>query len=478
MDNVFVKKVLLPLFLPLIAFFLLLLLTPRHVLAATLGSVKDTISTSRPSASSTLNGNQAASASQVTIDDNGSIFLASDSATLWNDTGETLNTVTVASLSAANTPSSNKRIIYFVSTAANTHHTGDPITTAISAMHTVQFTIPNAIPSSGKIVITFPGSALTTASPSASTFSFNGLTTANASANISYKLDGSATCTFAVSAPAITCTTSAAVAAATTITFLIGCADASTNETSCTTQSPRLINPTKTAAAGTADSWTLTITTQDSNSVNIDSAKTKIGTIESVEVTANVDPTLTFTIAGIANATAINTGNTTGCTNTENTSAGNASTATAVDLGTLGTGAINIAAQLLTITTNAQNGYTLTATSSGHLINPATGFWITDSTTPTVMTAGTTWFGVHPCGLDVTSATWATGATGGGANAKYAWPTQTGSVSLASDATGPIANSITAGNGLVSMEYAATISVSVPAGSYQSVITYVVTATF
>lgn len=465
-------------FLPLIVLFLLLFWLPRQVQAATLGSVKDTITTSRPSASSTLNGNQAASASQVTIDDNGSIFLASDSATLWNDTGETLNTVTVASLSAANTPSSNKRIIYFVSTAANTHHTGDPITTAISAMHTVQFTIPNAIPSSGKIVITFPGSALTTASPSASTFAFNGLTTSNAAANISYKLDGTATCTFTVSAPSITCATSAAVAAATVITFLIGCADASTNETSCTTQSPRLINPTKTAAAGTADSWTVTIVTQDSNSVDIDSAKTKIVTTSSVQVTANVDPTLTFTIAGINNATAINTGNTTGCTNTEATSAGNASTATTVDLGTLGTGTINIAAQLLTITTNAQNGYALTATSSGHLVNPATGFFLTDSTTPTVMTAGTTWFGVHPCGLDVTSGTWATGATGGGANAKYAWPTQATSVSLSSDSTGPIANSITAGNGLISMEYAATISVSVPAGSYQSVLTYVVTSTF
>lgn len=462
----------------LAVFFICVSFLVKKSQAASLTSVSDTITTSRPSASSTLNANQAASATQVTIDDNGSIFLASDSAVLWNDTGETLNTVTVASMSAANTPSSNQRIVYFNSTAANTHHAGDPITRATSTMHKVQFTAPNAIPSSGKIVITFPGSAVNTASPSASTFSFNGLTTANAAANISYKLDGTATCTFAVSAPAITCTTSAALAAATTITFLIGCADSSTNETACTTQSPRLINPTKSAAAGTADTWMLTIKTQDSNSVDIDSGKTKIGTIESVQVSAQVDPTLTFTIAGINNATAINTGNTTGCTNTEATNAGNASTATTVGLGTLGSPQINIAAQLLTITTNGINGYALTATSSGHLINPATGFWIIDSTTPTVMTAGTPWFGVHPCGLDVATGTWASGATGGGANAKYGWPTQTTSVSLASDSTGPIGNSLTAGNGLVSVEYAATVDASIPSGAYLTVITYVATPVF
>lgn len=471
-----------------------LIFSATKVSAATLSSVKDTITNSRPSASAPITANQAANATQVTIVDNGSIFLASDSAVLRADTGETQNTVTVASMSAANTPSASQRIVYFNSTAANAHHAGDPITTAITAMHTVQFTVPNAIPSSGKIVLTFPGSADTSASPSATTFAFNGLTSANAAANISYKLDGSATCTFTVAAPSITCAPSTAIAATTIITFLIGCADASTNETACTLQSPRLINPTKTAAAGTADTWMLNIATQDTNSVTIDSGKLKIGTIESVYVQANVDPTLTFTIAGVNNATAINNGNTTGCGTTETTNSGINSSATVIDLGTLNntptaidTKIGNIAAQTLTITTNGINGYSLTATSSGQLINPATGFFIASSTTPTSFPSGDPWFGIHACGLDVTAATWSSGSDQScnsyivgstGDICDYGWPTQTTSVALASDSTGPVANSITAGNGITSVEYAAGIDATVPMGLYRTVITYVATPTF
>ncbi|MCL5439027.1 MAG: hypothetical protein M1268_03490 [Patescibacteria group bacterium] len=461
----------------------------KSAYAGTISNTSDTITTSRPSASTPISADQAAAATSVTIWDNKSIFLASDSAVLWPDTGETLNTVTVASMSASGVGGAGKRTVYFTGTAANTHHSGDVITSAITAMHKVQFTLTTPIPASGKIILTFPGTAVTTASPSATTFSFNGLTTANAATNISYQLvaGGARTCTFAVatvgSSPTITCTVDAGagLAAGQVVTFLIGCADASANVTTCTTQSPRLINPTKTAAGGegvattTADIWKINIETQDASSGTLDTGSAKIATIESVQVQALVDPSLTFSIAGIANNTAINNGNT-GCANAEVTNAGIGSTATSVNLGILSS-TINISAQLLTITTNAPNGYSLTATSSGHLINPATGFWIADSTTPTAMTAGTPWFGLHPCGTDVTAGTWGTGATGGGINAKYGWPTQASSVTLASKATGPVGLAGTT-NGLTSVEYAATVDVSVPAGKYTSVVTYVATPTF
>jgi hypothetical protein len=446
--------------------------------AAALSSVSDTITTSRPSASAPLAANQGTSDTQLTIYDNGSFFLSSDSATLRPDTGETQNTVTVASMSAANTPSSGQRIVYLTGTAANTHHNGDPVTVGITAMHTIQFTNTTAIPSGGKIVITFPGSGVNTASPSASTFSFNSL------ASSQIKTNNASTCTFTITAPSITCTTNATINAGTVVTFLIGCTAAS--GASCTTQAPTLINPTKSAAAGTADIWKVTIATQDNSSNPLDSTSASIGTNESVQISATVDPSLTFSLSGINGNTAVNTGNTTGCTNTETTTTGLTTTANSVDLGSLNGSNINIAAQLLSINTNAQNGYVLTATSSGHLINASTGYWLRDTTTPTVMNTGNTggytgpFFGIHPCGLDVSSGTWATGATGGGAGAKYAWPTTSaGSISnLASASTGPVGNSILAGNGLVTIEYAATVNVSVPAGTYQSVITYVVTPTF
>lgn len=367
------------------------------------------------------------------------------------------------------TATADTRNIYFVSASAAAHHQGDALILPVTALHTIRLTTVNSLPASGKIVLSFPGSGDSSASPSASTFAFNGLSPPNVQAN-------GANCTFTVSAPSITCTLGSSVAAGTVVTILVGCSAQSGG--SCTTSVPTLINPTKTAAAGSADVWRLTITTQDSNSVTIDSASVSVGTVEAVAVSGTVDPSLSMSIAGIANGTAINIGNTTGCTNTETASSGIASTATTVNLGSLGGGTVNIAAQLITVATNGINGYVLTATSSGHLIDPATGVFLRDSTTPTAMTAGTPWYGVHACGLDVSSATWGTGATGGGTGAKYGWPTQTTSVTLASDTTGPVGNAVAAGNGLVSVEYGATMDASIPAGTYTTLVTYVLTATF
>lgn len=436
--------------------------------AASLQSISDTITTSRPSASATLGANQAASAGQITIIDNGSFFIASDSAILWNDTGETLNTVNVSAMSDVNTPTSGQRIVYFTNTAANAHHAGDPITFAVTAKHTIAFKTVATIPVDGKIIITFPGSANNSASPSATTFAFNNLQTSNVTAGFS---TGTSTCTFAVSSPTITCTVATAqIDGGTTVTITVG------------STTPALINPTKTAVAGTADLWKINIQTQDTpTNLNapLDSGRATVGTIESVQVQATVDPTLTFTIAAVSGA--INSGNTTGCANTESVNSVVASTATAVNLGTLNTANINISAQLITISTNAQGGYALTATSSGHLINPANGVWIPDSTTPTAMTINVPWFGIHACGLNVDSGTWGTGATGGGINAKYAWPTPTAALTLASTATGPIGNSAATGGvgaGLTSVEYAGAVDVSIPAGIYTSVITYTATPTF
>ena len=240
-----------------------------------------------------------------------------------------------------------------------------------------------------------------------------------------------------------------------------------------------MINPTKSAAAGIADVWKISIASQDNISIGLDSGFAAIGTIESVQVQATVEPTLTFTIAPVSGA--INTGNTTGCVNTESVSSGIPSTPTVVNLGLLNTANINISAQLITISTNAQGGYALTATSSGHLINNANGVWIPDSITPAAMTINVPWFGIHPCGLNVNGTTWGTGATGGGVGAKYGWPTPTTAVTLASATSGPIGNTAATGGvgaGLTSVEYAGAVDVSIPAGIYTSVITYVATPTF
>lgn len=465
----------------------ILLAAPKgKIYAASLSQFSDTVTTSRPSASAPLASDQAANASSATIVSdtlNYSVFIASDSAIFLPDTGESANTVNVASMSAINTPSSGQRVVYFTSNISNAHHAGDPVMVPITAMHKIQFTTQTSIPSGGKIIISFPGSGANTASPSASTFSFNGLTSGNAAANIS--TNNATTCTWTISAPNITCTTSNSIAGGTQLTFLIGCADASTSESSCTTQSPRLINPTKSvsnsqsgasATTTSADNWKVTVQTQDTSNVVLDTSSTTIGTIESVQIQASVDPTLTFTITGIASGVNLSSGHGSSCVDTTNN--GTTTTASFVNLSVLTSSKITIAAQDLSIATNESAGYALTATSSGHLINPASGYAIADpGGTAATMAVGTEQFGLHACGTDAAAAfvpasgVCTTSACSAGGSGKIEWPTVATPISIASR------NSVSAGV-VTTVEYAATVSNTTPAGTYGTVITYVATPTF
>lgn len=443
--------------------------------AASLNSPKDTISTSRPSAYAALASGSTAPQTSAFIIDNLSRFIASDSAKLL---GGTLETMTVASMSAANVPSAGQRTVYFTGVTANNHDIGSSMAVPVTAKHTVSFKTIGSIPASGKIRLTFPaGDATNQAFPSPNGFSFNNLAgqTGPTSPNISVTGMGAAGCSswnVTASTGIVDCNVSAGVTGSANITINIG------------STTPILINPSKTATAGTADTWTITIKTLDASSIEIDSSKIRVGTVDSVEVYATVDPTFTFTIAGRTNNQAVNTGNT-GCTNAETINTGFDSSATEVNLGLLGSSTMNISAQLITVTTNGSGGYSLTATSSGRLIDPDIGYWIADAQgtptandtpVPVVLTAGTVAFGIHPCGVDVTSGTWGTGGTGSGAGAKYANPSPSYYYTLAQDTSGPVFGS--GDNGKTTVEYAATISNAVPAGLYRTVLTYVATPTF
>ncbi len=471
------------------------------VQAATLSSASDILSTSRPSASSPLSADTGSGASAIPIFNNGSRYLASDSAKIIrSSTNALINTgLNVASQSAALTTVNLSN-----TTGANSQSGTDVLLVPITAMHTVQFTTVNTVPVSGKIVLTYPmlvtGDATNPASASATTFEPNSLGSGSFKAfkdatDITANITIVTTNPSAGTSPLYTLTLDGAtsITAGQVVKIFLGCSAGTSS--GCSTQNPLMINPTKAAAAGTGDRWKLRVDTLDASSNSLDTITVALSTIDSVRVEATVDPTLTFTIAGLNNGTAVNNGNAVGCTNSETTDAGVNATATDVNLGILSntptaadTKVGNIAAQLLTVSTNGAGGYALTATSAGALQDTASGFGITSSTTPAAFpAAGTPWFGVHPCGLDVNGTTWtesnnqncSTVVTGSAANeCKYAWPTQTSGVTLSSDSSGPVGNSITAGNGLVSVEYAAGVDASVPAGNYQTVITYVATPTF
>lgn len=433
----------------------------------------DTITTSRPSISTTLNGATTAGNTYAVVNSTyGSSFLAGDAVKIWDTTVDNL---TLASSSA------DKSTLFFT-TGVAAHPTGTIVTTAITAMHSVSFTTTNAV-TGGSFVFTFPalGAGDTNAArPSSQAFQFNGLAPSQVQVNgttcASIVIGG----TGASGTPTITCNlaSTTTVATSTTITVLIGCTAQSSG--ACTATVPTLINPTKTAGAGAADTWTISIKEWSANSgggTQLDSSLVKVGTVESVSVVAHVDPTFTFTIAGVPDATALNTASYCGTSHSaDTTNTGISSTATLVNLGTLTSVQINRAAQTLKVTSNSVSGYTITATSSGQLVSGANAIANAQGTVtgngtpgPAAITAGTAAFGIHACDANskVNTTTW------GQATSLFANPSPTYYYTLVNSSSQPSSS----GDSIVS-EYGATVSSTTPAGDYQTVLTYVATPLF
>lgn len=462
--------------------------------AASLVGVSDTISTSRPSAAAPLSTAVAANDVSATVIDNGSMYLASDSAQIYGDVGETSDVgVNVASMSAQ--LAGPLRNIYFTSKWTNKHHVGTAVVVNVTATHVIKLTTNTAIPSGGHITITFPAAASNIASPSATGFSLNGL--ASGAITTLIQCNPTTACgggSQTVTGSTITLTTTAIQGGSgpQVIYIAIGCKTSVDSSGNCNTASPILINPTKTLAAGTGDQWKISVQTQDSGGITLDSAKALIATIESVQVQALVEPTLTFTIAGLANSANYNSSSSQ-C-GSEISKSGIDSTATTVNLGILNNARINTAGQLLTVTTNGSTGYNISATSSGHLINPVNGFFISDANggngltnndtpIPAAIVAATPAFGISPCGSDVPTSSPNWGGTGqttaAGALFSNPWNNTSGKdydATVATETTGPSNGDAT--HGITVVRYGATVAGTTPAGIYTTIFTYTASASF
>lgn len=157
---------------------------------------------------------------------------------------------------------------------------------------------------------------------------------------------------------------SGGTAAADTITINVDLTNSTTAATlSASTQlvvniiNDKITNPAKSAAAGTADLYDISIETQNSSSTVQDTGASRIAIQDAQSVSATVNTTMSFTIAAVSSGSA--------CTN------GNAdvtSTATTVPFGTLAPNTAKAGCQTLTIATNAPNGYNLYITQNGNLI--------------------------------------------------------------------------------------------------------------
>ena len=444
--------------------------------------------TSRPSASAVVSTFALSGVTSLTVKDNTSTFLASDSAKIFKS-GAFSENIRIATTSA-------DRLTATFATTTTTSYGADAsvLTTPITAMHSFIFTTQTPIPVNGTIEITYPAAVagdVVQASPSANTWMFNGQTTGNMQAKFS---QGTATCTFTksgdvnatgVQTPKIICTVATGIVpAGTTVTLLIGCS--AMTGAACTTQVPNIINPTNnTTLRGVSVVRNINLSSYSvSGGSQLDSTTLKMGTIESVFVVAHVDPTFTFRIDGVAASTDMDSSSTfcgTAYADGIITNASFPSTPTDVNFGTITSANPTYAAQKFTITSNTNGGYAITATSSGFLLNPVTGIYIpnvqgnvTANDTPAPAgfpAAGTGAYGISPCDDSaygrVNTTKW------GQAPPLFANPSAQYLYTLVTR------NGALASNGDISyVVYAAQAASATPPGDYWQIMTYTASATF
>lgn len=451
-------------------------LMPKETHALSLLNASASASTSRPSPSSPLSTAYSSGITSVTVVNNTSTFLASDSATFFVNGSP--DRITIATTSA------DKLTLNFSGTTTSAHNGTGVIASPITAMHTVIFTTQTGIPASGQFEVAYPTSSAddtNQASPSAATWMFNNL---NASTDIQ-STQGS-NCSWAItgtsagSVPKVTCTATTSIPSGTTIWVWLGCTASSGS--SCTTQRPLIINPThvSTTSRGTADVKNISIITyQSSGGSVLDTTTVKMGTIESIFVVAHIDPTFSFNIDGVAASTDMHTSGTCSTSYANiSTNSSFPSTGTEVNLGTITSGGNTYAAQKMTLRSNTGSGYVITATTSGYLLYSATGSYVvnaqgdvTNNNTPAPANISSTTggYGITACDANsrVNTTTW------GQASPNFANPSAQFYYTLVNYGGAPSSS-----GDVIYAVYGARAGGSTPPGDYWQIITYTASVTF
>jgi hypothetical protein len=141
-----------------------------------------------------------------------------------------------------------------------------------------------------------------------------------------------------------------------------------------------LINPSPNHAAiveGNADVYTFLVRHRDSSNALLDQTVGKIAVVESVRITATIDPTLTFIIDGVGTTDVGSTACGVGTTLSYNAPY---TTGDVVLFGSLGLLNFNQLAQRLGVVTNASGGYVVTAYEAAAMKNINTATTIPDTT--------------------------------------------------------------------------------------------------
>ncbi len=328
------------------SFFAFTLVSPNKVDRA-ISSASATLSNTRTSYYAKVNGTHTASDNTIDIqtssnpDNNTNHLFPNDTVSVGPNGNKT-----VASIVDSDT---------FVLTSGITvgASNGDPVYSTQSGTLTVTFTLGSSIPVNGYAKVTIPdpptngndGAPDTTASLATNGFDLNQMDATNMS------VSGGTGCTWSG-----------------TETVTAGSGNGHSYQQVTTTQctggtitmtvgdgTKGLVNPAKVtgASAGTADVYTITISTHDSSNVQIESQDVSVAVVEGVLVSASVEESLTFIVAGVTSDSSTVCGVT-------RTASSPDTTATAVPWGTVSSSyvaATHNTAQQLTVTTNAISGY-------------------------------------------------------------------------------------------------------------------------
>ena len=321
----------------------------NQIEAGSLTSIKDTLSTSRPSVYTAITGSVSAGDTAIPVTNTAGI-LQGDNVTLCTTAACTTSEIRVVASIVSNT-----QLALTVGTTNPYTVSSFVIYKAISK-HTITV-VPRSTVTGGKFVVTLPGDATPNDSiPASGGFDFNKITTADVT--LSPGTIGTVATSTPGGAVVFTIPFTGTIASGTAQTITIG----NTN---------LLLSPTKTAAQGTADTFTVQVDETDSGTNVIDTTQARVATIESVTVSAVVVPSLNFTINAVAQSTTV-----------AGVSTDVASTATTVPFGNLTVATNRTVAQYLHIDTNSNSGYIITAQSDGSL-RKTNGTVITDfSLTP------------------------------------------------------------------------------------------------
>ena len=419
----------------MIAILAIVMAFPALVEASgSLTTVKDTLTNDRPSVATTIGSTITAGDTTINLGSTADINQG-DTITLCNAGCSTTETKIVSGIL------SGTQLSLTVG-ATNTYASGN-IFDKITSKHIITFTTRSAV-SAGKFVVTIPATNTTT--PVTASFGLNNITAATTT---EYTLTG------------FTATTMSTSTSSSNVNFIFNFSGSVASNTSISITMGNLnplLNPTKSAAQGTADTFPVVVTEQDNSSNIIDTTTADIGTIEAVGVSATVAPSLTFTINGVNSGTLITAHNTIFTT-----------TATSVPFSTLTVNASSTGAQFIHIDTNSNSGYAVTAQQDGSL-RKTNGTAIVDFSTTAADNDGSVGFG-YALQSKAGSPTLPFAYNDAGAKFKSAGFNSTTPVTIMSN-TGP------ANGDEEYVDYYVKVNAQQAQGTYQNLITYIATATY